>query len=97
MRSRFFEVFTVARAIENTVFLTYVNLVGVEDGLQFWGGSRIISPNGSVLAKAKHDEEELVVGLIDYSDLEQTEPFVPTLRDLRPELFASLRDQAETF
>ena len=96
VRSSFFEVFTVARAIENTVFLIYVNLVGVENGLQFWGGSRIIGPNGSFLAKAKYDEEDLVVGSIDYSDLEHTEPFVPTLRDLRPELYASLRDHAET-
>lgn len=94
-RSRFFEVFTAARALENTVFLAYVNLVGVENGLQFWGGSRIIAPDGSILAKAKYDEEDLVTGTIDYTDLERAEAFVPTLRDLRPELFDSLRKQAE--
>ena len=95
VRSGFFEVFTVARALENTVFLAYVNLVGVEDGLQFWGGSRIIAPDGSILAKAKYDEEDLVTGAIDYADLKCVEAFVPTLRDLRPELFDSLREQAE--
>jgi predicted amidohydrolase len=95
VRSRFFEVFTTARALENTVFLAYVNLVGVEDGLQFWGGSRIIAPDGSILAKAKYDEEDLVIGTMDYADLERAEAFVPTLRDLRPELFNSLREQAE--
>jgi predicted amidohydrolase len=95
VRSRFFEVFTAARALENTVFLAYVNLVGVEDGLQFWGGSRTIAPDGSILAKAKYDEEDLVIGTIDYADLERAEAFVPTLRDLRPELFNSLREQAE--
>ncbi len=95
VRSRFFEVFTAARALENTVFLAYVNLVGVEDGLQFWGGSRIIAPDGSILAKAKYDEEDLITGIIDYADLERAEAFVPTLRDLRPELFNSLREQAE--
>ncbi len=95
VRSRFFEVFTAARALENTVFLAYVNLVGVENGLQFWGGSRIIAPDGSILAKAKYDEEDLVIGTIDYADLERAEAFVPTLRDLRPELFNSLREQAE--
>jgi predicted amidohydrolase len=94
-RSRFFEVFTAARALENTVFLAYVNLVGVENGLQFWGGSRIIAPDGSILAKAKYDEEDLVTGTIDYTDLERAEAFVPTLRDLRPELFDFLRKQAE--
>jgi len=95
VRSRFFEVFTAARALENTVFLAYVNLVGVENGLQFWGGSRIIAPDGSILTKARYDEEDLVIGTIDYADLERTEAFVPTLRDLRPELFNSLREQAE--
>ena len=95
VRSRFFEVFTAARALENTVFLAYVNLVGVENGLQFWGGSRIITPDGNILTKAKYNEEDIVVGTIDYGDLERTETFVPTLRDLRPELFNSLREHAE--
>jgi len=95
VRSRFFEAFTATRALENTVFLAYVNLVGVENGLQFWGGSRIIAPDGSILAKAKYDEEDLVIGNIDYADLKRAEAFVPTLRDLRPELFDSLREQAE--
>jgi len=95
MRSRFFEVFAAARALENTVFLAYVNLVGVENGLQFWGGSRTIAPDGSILVKAKYDEEDLVTGTIDYADLERAEAFVPTLRDLRPELFNYIREQAE--
>jgi len=95
VRSRFFEVFTAARALENTVFLAYANLVGVENGLQFWGGSRIIAPDGSILTKAKYDEEDLVIGTIDYADLKRAEAFVPTLRDLRPELFNFLREQAE--
>jgi len=95
VRREFFEVLTVARAIENTVYLAYVNLVGVEDGLQFWGGSRIVAPNGKIVSQAKHDEEDLVVGRIDYTDLEKTETFVPTLRDLRPELFSLLKEQAE--
>ena len=95
VRSRFFEVLTVARALENTVFLAYVNLVGVENGLQFWGGSRIIAPNGNIVTKAKYDEADLVIGTVDYADLKRVEVFVPTLRDLRPELFNSLREQAE--
>lgn len=95
VRREFFEVLTVARAIENTAYLVYVNLVGVEDGLQFWGGSRIASPNGKLISQAKYDEEDLVIGRIDYTDLERTETFVPTLRDLRPELFDLLKEQAE--
>jgi len=95
VRRGFFEALTVARALENTVFIAFVNLAGVENGLQFWGGSRIIAPSGSIIAQAKLDEEDLVIGSVDYSNLERAEVFVPTLRDLRPELFNSLKEQAE--
>jgi predicted amidohydrolase len=85
----------VARALENTAFLAYVNLVGIEDGLQFWGGSRLVGPQGKILVKAKYDEEDLVTGNIDYADITPVETFVPTLRDLRPELFDKLKEAAE--
>lgn len=94
-RRTFFETLTTARAIENTTFLAYVNLVGIEDGLQFWGGSRLIGPNGKVLVKAKYDKEDLVIGEINYADIRPIETFVPLLKDLRPELFDELRETAE--
>lgn len=94
-RREFFEVLTAARAIENTVFLAFTNLVGIEDGLQFWGGSRLITPSGNIIAQAKYDEEDLIVAKINYSDMKRVEAFVPTLRDLRPELFNALKEEAE--
>jgi predicted amidohydrolase len=94
-RRAFFETLTTARAMENTIFFAYVNLVGIEDGLQFWGGSRLIGPSGKKLVQAKYDEEETVIGLVDYSDARSVETFVPTLRDLRPELFGKLKELAE--
>ena len=97
VRRGFFETLTAARAIENTAFLAYVNLVGIENGLQFWGGSRLLGPNGRVLAAAKYDEEDLVIGEVDYSDIAPIEAFVPTLRDLRPELFDKLKENVENF
>ncbi len=95
VRRSYFETLTAARALENTAFLAYVNLVGVEDGLQFWGGSRLVGPTGDVVAKAKYDEEDLVLCEVDFADLKPAEAFVPTLRDLRPELFDELKRQAE--
>jgi predicted amidohydrolase len=94
-RRTFFETLTAARAIENTAFLAYVNLVGIEDGLQFWGGSRLVGPNGKTLVQAKYDEEDLAVGEINYADIRPTETFVPILKDLRPELFDKLKETAE--
>jgi predicted amidohydrolase len=95
VRRSYFEILTAARALENTAFLAYVNLVGVQDGLQFWGGSRLVGPTGDVLAKANYDEEDLVICDVNYGDIRAAETFIPTLRDLRPELFDELKKAAE--
>lgn len=95
VRKSYFEVLTIARALENTAFLAYVNLVGVEDGLQFWGGSRLVGPTGDLLAKAKYDDEDLIVCDLNYNDIRPAEAFIPTLKDLRPELFEELKKAAE--
>jgi len=95
VRRTFFEALTVARAIENTAFLAFVNLAGIEDGLQFWGGSRLVGPSGRVLVQAKYDESDFVIGEVNYADIRSIEAFVPTLRDLRPELFDQLKRTAE--
>lgn len=95
VRKGYFEILTSARALENTAFLAYVNLAGVEDGLQFWGGSRLVCPTGDVVAKASYDEEDFIVCEVDYSELRTAETFIPTLRDLRPELFEKLKEFSE--
>jgi predicted amidohydrolase len=95
IRRNYFEILTSARALENTAFLAYVNLAGVQDGLQFWGGSRLVSPTGDVLAKAKYDEEDFIMCEVDFEDLKTAETFIPTLRDLRPELFGKLKQLSE--
>lgn len=96
VRRGFFETLTAARAIENTAFVAFTNLAGIQDGLQFWGGSRIIAPSGSVISQAKYDEDDLIIAKISYSDLTRVQAWVPTLRDLRPEIFSSLKDEAES-
>jgi len=96
VRKDYFETFTKARAMENSVFLAFVNRVGIEDGLQFWGGSRLLNPNGEVLARAKYDLEDLVVAQVDYGDLRRVRTFLPTLRDLRPDLLKRLYEKAAT-
>jgi predicted amidohydrolase len=95
IRRTFFETLTAARAIENAAFLAYVNLVGIEDGLQFWGGSRLIGPNGNIITRAAYDEEKLVVSEVDYADIKPVEIFAPTLKDLRPEIFEKIKIKAE--
>ena len=95
VRRNYFEILTAARALENTAYLAYVNLAGVEDGLQFWGGSRLVCPTGDVVAQAKYDEEDFVICEVDFGDLRAAETFIPTIRDLRPELFDKLKEYSE--
>jgi predicted amidohydrolase len=89
-RRGYFETFISSRAMENTIFMAYVNLVGIENGLIFWGGSRIVGPDGRIVTKAKYDEEDLVTATIDYSDLKASRIAAPVLRDLRPEIYNEL-------
>ncbi len=94
LRRRFFEGFCLSRAMENAVYLAYVNRVGIEEGLQFWGGSRVIAPNGSVLARCKYDVEEFQVCKVDLDEVSRARAFIPTIKDLEPGLFDQLRTKS---
>ena len=94
LRRRFFEGFCLSRAMENAVYLAYVNRVGVEEGLQFWGGSRVIAPNGSVLAQCKYDVEEFQICKVDLGEVSRARAFIPTIKDLEPGLFDQLRTKS---
>ncbi len=94
LRRRFFEGFCLSRAMENAVYLAYVNRVGIEEGLQFWGGSRVIAPNGSVLAQCKYDVEEFQICKVDLSEVSRARAFIPTIKDLEPGLFDQLRTKS---
>jgi predicted amidohydrolase len=94
LRRRFFEGFCLSRAMENAVYLAYVNRVGIEEGLQFWGGSRVIAPNGSVLAQCKYDVEEFQICKVDLDEVSRARAFIPTIKDLEPGLFDQLRTRS---
>ena len=94
LRRRFFEGFCLSRAMENAIYLAYVNRVGIEEGLQFWGGSRVIAPNGSVLAQCKYDVEEFQICKVDLDEVSRARAFIPTIKDLEPGLFDLLRTKS---
>lgn len=89
----FLETLVTARAIENTAFVAYVNLTGEDEGMQFWGGSKLVGPNGRILARAKYDDEDLLVGEVDYADIQSVQDFIPIFKDLRPELLDVLKKE----
>ena len=89
----FLETLVTARAIENTAFVAYVNLTGEDEGMRFWGGSKLVGPNGRTLARAKYDDEDLLLGEVDYADIQSVQDFIPIFRDLRPELLEVLKKE----
>lgn len=69
-----------------TTFVVFCNRTGVEDGITFWGGSRVIAPNGETLALAPQFADALLVAEIDPDALRRARLQFPALRDEQREL-----------
>ncbi len=59
----------------------YCNRVGFEDGVNFWGGSEVVAPCGSLLMRGKLFEEDFVVCSVDEGALRRERIFSPMMRD----------------
>jgi NAD+ synthase (glutamine-hydrolysing) len=69
-----------------TMYVVFVNRVGHEDGIAFWGGSEVVAPDGSVTARAPDFEEKLVIADVDPDLVARERDRNPLIRDERPEL-----------
>lgn len=49
---------TYARLLSS--YVVFSNRVGIEDGINFWGGSEVVDPSGDVVAAAKLFDEDLI-------------------------------------
>lgn len=75
-----------------TIYVIYVNRVGLEDGAVFAGGSMIVDPFGRPLASAPTLDEALIVTEVDTEEIRRARTFYPLLRDERLDLvFRELR------
>jgi N-carbamoylputrescine amidase len=74
-----------SHAIANGVHVVSVNRVGLEQhgAMKFWGGSFVSNPFGTLLAKASHDNEEVIVVDIDLEKTDQYRTHWPFMRDRR--------------
>lgn len=79
-----------SHAIANGVFVVSANRVGVENGQQFWGGSFVSNPFGTLLYKASHDKEEIIVQTIDLSQCNKYRTTWPFLRDRRIDTYSNI-------
>ena len=66
-----------------TSYLIYCNRVGYEDGIAFWGGSRIVAPDGTVVAGPAGRDEEIITARLDHAAIRRARIANPLLRDER--------------
>jgi predicted amidohydrolase len=86
----YFEALLPARAVENTVFLVFVNLVGKQEELTLWGGAQIHDPLGKLEVKAPYFKESVVIHNLDLRKLVKARVNRPVLRDIRPQIYHDL-------
>lgn len=84
--SRWIEMVSQAYAGMFTNYIVMCNRVGFEDGVNFGGGSTLISPDGIELVHGPYFEEKLLMHTIDLNDLRRVRARLPLLRDERPDL-----------
>jgi len=74
-KSRLREHMLSERASENAVILAYLNIVGGQDELVFDGHSLIINQEGSVIARGKQFEEDLLVVDLNLDGVKLKKPY----------------------
>ncbi|MFO7678157.1 MAG: carbon-nitrogen hydrolase family protein [Thermoplasmatota archaeon] len=87
---KYFETLLPARALENTIFIVYSNIVGTQEELVLWGGSQIYDPLGNLLIKAPYFKESIITYDLNIQMIETARANRPVLRDIRPEIYHDL-------
>lgn len=72
-----------------TLYVAFVNRVGHEDGIAFWGGSEVVAPDGTVVGRAPDFEEHLLVADVDRDLVGRERDRNPLIRDERADLVIS--------
>ncbi|MCI0566831.1 MAG: hypothetical protein L0Z52_01405 [Acidobacteria bacterium] len=69
-----------------TVYVAYVNRVGVEDGIHFGGGSCVVDPEGQIIRQAPALKETILHATLSRAPLRRARLAYPLRRDERPDL-----------
>ncbi|MDP9400833.1 MAG: amidohydrolase [Actinomycetota bacterium] len=70
-----------ARMLE--AYVVFVNRVGEEGDLRFWGGSHVYDPWGQLVAEAPHDEPALVLADLDLANVRRRRREMPLVKEAR--------------
>ncbi|MFV2063401.1 MAG: nitrilase-related carbon-nitrogen hydrolase [Chloroflexota bacterium] len=76
-----------------TTYVVFVNRVGVDESITFWGGSEVVAPNGASIFQAPKHDEGLFHVEIDPAEVRRERIATPLLRDERPEVVLRQLDQ----
>jgi predicted amidohydrolase len=71
-----------------TSFVVFVNRVGVDESMTFWGGSEVIAPSGEAIFSAPFFDDDLFLVDVNLDDVRRERIALPLLRDERLELQA---------
>lgn len=84
-------------AIANGLPVISVNRIGKEadnhgvlEGIRFWGNSFVAGPQGEIIVRASHDQEEVIIVDVDLERGEHVRRIWPFLRDRRIETYGDL-------
>lgn len=69
-----------------SVYVAFCNRVGFEDGVNFWGGSEVVGPDGALLASARLFEEDLIIAEIDDAEVRRARQLSRHYLDDNPRL-----------
>ena len=78
---------TRARAQDNQFFVAAINRVGREDQVIYCGLSKIVGPQGEVIAEASPDKEDIIYGDVDIKQIMAERKNEPILRSIRSEIY----------
>ena len=65
------------------LYVVFVNRVGAEGDLHFWGGSHVVDPWGKVIGQAVEDEPDLVTVEVDFDEVRRRRRLFPLVKEAR--------------
>jgi predicted amidohydrolase len=68
-----------------SMYVVFANRVGIEDGVNFWGGSQIVAPSGNSIVSGKFFDEDLIIAPIDINEIRRARRFSRHFIDDSPE------------
>ncbi len=68
------------------MYSVFINRVGVEDGVAFWGSSAVMAPSGRTVVEARPHDEELVIARLDDAEVRRARRSSRHALDERPDV-----------